>query len=167
MPTDAEMGSRVGQRLTNLLEDRMRSRSNMERERQQRFIAVARQLVAEGEPEVLAMLLDEAYQASLHDAPVGPAMDRSESEYDVRQREAREEREGRGGRRRDRREEPRADDDRPDEAHADARDDVSSDRNGHDDDRQLEAEAKPKKKRRRSKRRKSTSEETVAETSDD
>ena len=141
LPTDAEMGSRVGQRLTNLLEDRMRGRSNMERERQSRFVAVARQLVEEGEPEVLAMLLDEAYQTSLNRAPAGPAMDRSESEYDVQQREAREAREagepGRGRRRRDdederprsrrrSRDEDAADDrQRDDEPHADARDDAS------------------------------------------
>ena len=96
LPTEEEMASRVGQRLTNLLEDRMRTRSNLERERQQRFIAVARQLVEEGEPEVLAMLLDEAYQATL-EGPAGDAMDRSESEFDVQQRESREERES-GGR---------------------------------------------------------------------
>ncbi|MEM0963325.1 MAG: DEAD/DEAH box helicase, partial [Bacteroidota bacterium] len=100
MPTEEELASRVGQRLTNLLEDRLRGRSNLERERQQRFLAVARQLVEEGEPEVLAMLLDEAYQDSLHDTPVGPAMDDSESEFDVQQREARERRDGGRGRRR-------------------------------------------------------------------
>ena len=144
MPTEAEMASRVGQRLTNLLEDRMRDRSNMERERQARFVEVARQLVEEGEPEVLAMLMDEAYQQSLNRAPAGPAMDRSESEYDVQQREAKEAREagesGRGRRRRDddeerprsrrrSRDEDTADDrsgDRPDAPHADARDDVSA-----------------------------------------
>ncbi len=129
MPTSEELASRVGQRLTNLLEDRMRDRSSLERERQARFVAVARQLVEEGEPEVLAMLLDEAYQESLHEAPVGPAMDRSESEYDVQQREAREARES-GGRERGKR---RRDDDRDDadasddEPHADARDDVAAD----------------------------------------
>ena len=148
LPTDAEMGSRVGQRLTNLLEDRMRDRSNLERERQRRFVAVARQLVEEGEPEVLAMLLDEAYQDSLHGAPVGPAMDRSESEYDVQQREAREAREGGGrSRRRDRDEDDRSGGDPPDEPHADARDDVST--NGSD---AVEADVKPKKKRRRKKK---------------
>jgi len=127
MPTSEELASRVGQRLTNLLEDRMRDRSSLERERQARFVAVARQLVEEGEPEVLAMLLDEAYQQSLHEAPVGPAMDRSESEYDVQQREAREAREsgGRGKRRRDDdRDDADASDDEP---HADARDDVATD----------------------------------------
>ena len=42
MPTEKELASRVGQRLTNLLEDRMRDRTNMERERQSRFVAVAK-----------------------------------------------------------------------------------------------------------------------------
>ncbi len=155
LPTDEELASRVGQRLTNLLEDRMRDRSNLERERQRRFVAVARQLVTEGEPEVLAMLLDEAYQASLHEAPVGPAMDRSESEYDVQQREAREAREsggrGRGTRRRD-----DADDHEDDAPHADARDDVSSDAadlgaeaGGADDQPAGEEPSKKKRSRRR------------------
>ena len=186
MPTEAEMASRVGQRLTNLLEDRMRDRSNMERERQGRFVAVARQLVEEGEPEVLAMLLDEAYQASLHGKPVGPAMDRSESEYDVQQRQAREARESgddrRGRRRRDddedrprsrrrsRDDDRQSDDDRADEPHADARDDVSSDADRDDADRQRDeresdaeanADATPKKKRRRRKKKSTSSEQTA------
>ena len=130
LPTPDELGNRVGQRLTRILEEEMRDRSNLERERQKRFVPVARQFVEEGEPELLAMLLDRVYQRSLHSTPVGPAMDRSESEYDVQQREAREAREarsddrddrnGRGGRsrRRDDDDEPRSrrsrdDDDRP------------------------------------------------------
>lgn len=137
LPTAQELGSRVGQRLTRILEDDMRDRSNLERERQKRFVPVVRQLVEDGEPEVLAMLLDRIYQDSLHEAPTAPAMDRSESEYDVQQRERAEEREGRGSsRRRDRdeprddaRDEPRVEEEREpraDEPHADARDDVST-----------------------------------------
>ena len=167
MPTEQELASRVGQRLTNILEDRMRGRSNMERERQARFASVARQLVEDGEPEILGMLLDEAYQASLGGSNTGPAMDRSESEYDVQQREARERREGRsdGGRSRSRRrdsdlesdadlESREADadleDDRP---HADAHDDVSGD--GSDRDAALEGgsgDAAPRSRRRRSRK---------------
>ena len=178
MPSDAEMASRVGQRLTHLLEDRLRNRSNMERERQARFVDVARQLVEEGEPEVLAMLLDEAYQESLHGAPAGPAMDRSESEYDVQQREAREAREaedsGRRGDDRSRRRQRDPDSaERPDEPHADARDDVAPepdrvapDRVAPEDaDRPLAAPsadaAAPKKKRRRRKKKASTDEATA------
>ncbi|WP_412061882.1 DEAD/DEAH box helicase [Rubrivirga sp. IMCC45206] len=177
MPTEEALASRVGQRLTNLLEDRMRDRSNLERERQSRFVAVAKALVEEGEPEVLAMLLDEAYQQSLGTPSAGPAMDRSESAYDVQQREAKEEREGRGrSRRRDeddersrrssRRDQARAND--ADEAsdddvpHADARDDVSSEPEARDDrqpagDDRPEGDAAPKKKRRRRKKKSSAS----------
>ncbi|WP_412068823.1 DEAD/DEAH box helicase [Rubrivirga sp. IMCC43871] len=189
MPTEAELASRVGQRLTNLLEDRMRDRSNLERERQSRFVAVAKALVEEGEPEVLAMLLDEAYQQSLGTPSAGPAMDRSESAYDVQQREAKEEREG-GGRSRSRRrdddderprrrsrrdEEARADDSDDtsddDAPHADARDDVQpepearDERQPSEDDRQRsdddrpEGDAAPKKKRRRRKKKSSASRE--------
>ncbi|NNF56911.1 MAG: DEAD/DEAH box helicase [Rhodothermaceae bacterium] len=75
VPTDDEVAARVGERLTNLLEDRLRDKTNLERERMQRFIGVARDLVAEGEPELLAMLLDEAYQKSLHTAPSVPHAD--------------------------------------------------------------------------------------------
>ncbi len=70
VPSDDDVAARVGERLTNLLEDRLREKTNLDRERLQRFIPVVRELVAEGEPELLAMLLDEAYQRSLHRAPV-------------------------------------------------------------------------------------------------
>ena len=68
VPTDEEVAARVGERLTNLLEDRIRERTNLDRERLQRFLPVVTELVEEGEPELLAMLLDEAYQR----APQGP-----------------------------------------------------------------------------------------------
>ena len=72
VPTDAEVAARVGERLTNLLEDRLREKTGLERERLRRFVPVVQGLVAEGEPELLAMLLDEAYQRSLHRAPDAP-----------------------------------------------------------------------------------------------
>ncbi len=78
LPSEAALASRVGQRLTRLLEDGLRGRTNLERERQARFIPVVRQLVDEGEPEILAMLLDRVYQASLHlpaDAPAPTSAD--------------------------------------------------------------------------------------------
>ena len=143
MPTEAEIASRVGQRLTNILEDRMRNRSRLERERQARFASVARQLVEEGEPEILGMLLDEAYQASLGEAS-GPAMDQSESEFDVKQREARERREG--GRGRSRRDDSLEDD----QPHADARDDISGDGSSADADLEAaDADDRPRSRRRR------------------
>ena len=168
LPTPEELGNRVGQRLTRLLEDDMRNRSNLERERQKRFVPVARQFVEEGEPELLAMLLDQVYQRSLHSTPVGPAMDRSESEYDVQQREAREAREGRsegrgdrngrGGRSRrddDDRDEPRSrrrrDDDRPahDEESADRPARAERDDEPHADARDDVSDDRPAREERR------------------
>ncbi|MEM6325786.1 MAG: C-terminal helicase domain-containing protein, partial [Bacteroidota bacterium] len=100
LPTEEELAARVGERLTNRLEDRLRDRSNLERERAARFVPVARRLVEEGEPEVLAMLLDEAYRATLHGPADAPVM------VEANRRDA----------------EPR-----PDDAHTDAHDDASED----------------------------------------
>lgn len=72
VPSDEEVASRVGERLVNQLEDEYRKLSNLERERVKRFVPLVRMLVEEGEPEILAMLLDEAYEESLHNAPAGP-----------------------------------------------------------------------------------------------
>lgn len=72
VPTDEEASARVGERLINLLEDELRELTNLERERIKRFVPVVKMLVEEGEPELLAMLLEEAYEDSLHDAPAAP-----------------------------------------------------------------------------------------------
>ena len=68
VPTEEDLAARVSERLTALLEDDMRDRTRLERERQARFIPVVERLVAEGEPEILAMLLDRVHQQSLRDA---------------------------------------------------------------------------------------------------
>jgi ATP-dependent RNA helicase DeaD len=80
VPTDEEVGVRVGERMTYLLEDRLRDRTGLERERLRRFVPVVQGLVAEGEPELLAMLLDEVYQRSLHRSPVAPLPEPEEEE---------------------------------------------------------------------------------------
>ncbi len=66
LPTDAEIAERVGQRLVILLEEELRNKTRMERERMQRFVPLAQRLIADEEPELLAMLLDEVYHESLH-----------------------------------------------------------------------------------------------------
>jgi ATP-dependent RNA helicase DeaD len=66
VPSDHDVAERVGERLVVLLEQRMREKSNLERERLQRFTPLARRLIDDGEPELLAMLLDEIYHESLH-----------------------------------------------------------------------------------------------------
>ena len=68
VPTEADLAARVSERLTALLEDDLRDRTRLERERQARFVPVVRRIVEEGEPEILVMLLDRVYQQSLHDA---------------------------------------------------------------------------------------------------
>ncbi|HYE94723.1 MAG TPA: DEAD/DEAH box helicase [Rubricoccaceae bacterium] len=73
VPTDAEVAARIGERLTVLLEDRLREKTNLDRERLRRFLPLVEQLVDEGEPELLAMLLDELYQRTLHTPAAAPA----------------------------------------------------------------------------------------------
>jgi ATP-dependent RNA helicase DeaD len=127
LPTDEELGRRVGERLINRLEDTMRDRSALDRERAARFVPAVRQLVEVGEPELLAMLMDEAYRASLHGPSDSPVMVPDHERED--------------------------EDDAP---HADARDDArgSNGRDSHDDDdRQDDGEDKPKRSRRRSRSR--------------
>jgi ATP-dependent RNA helicase DeaD len=66
LPTDEEVADRVSARLVVLLEEQLRNKSRMERERMRRFVPLAQRLVADEEPELLAMLLDEVYHESLH-----------------------------------------------------------------------------------------------------
>jgi ATP-dependent RNA helicase DeaD len=70
VPTDEEVAARVGERVVVLLEDRLRACTALERERFARFVPVVRDLVAEGEPELLAMLLDQVYRTGA--APAVP-----------------------------------------------------------------------------------------------
>lgn len=66
LPTEEEVAERVSARLVVLLEEQLRGKTRMERERMQRFVPLAQRLVNEDEPELLAMLLDEIYHESLH-----------------------------------------------------------------------------------------------------
>jgi ATP-dependent RNA helicase DeaD len=70
LPTDADVEAIVTERLTALLEARLRARDRLQTERSRRFAPLARQLVAsEDESAIVAMLLDDYYQQLLH-APV-------------------------------------------------------------------------------------------------
>jgi ATP-dependent RNA helicase DeaD len=70
VPSDEEVEALVAQRLTAILEARLRGKDNVQREQMRRFLPLARALgQTEDEWELVAMLLDEAYQQSLH-APV-------------------------------------------------------------------------------------------------
>jgi len=70
LPTDADVEAVVTERLTTLLEARLRERDKLQTERSQRFVPLARSLAEnEDESAVIAMLLDDYYQQTLH-APV-------------------------------------------------------------------------------------------------
>jgi len=70
-PKDADVAALVGERIVSMLEGRMRSRDRLHEERSHRFIELAHSLAqSEDGLPVLAMLLDEFYQATLHAPPV-------------------------------------------------------------------------------------------------
>jgi len=70
MPTDEDVADVVAERLTALLEARLRARDRLKTERSQRFIPLARTLAEDDDGlEIITMLLDDDYQRMLH-APV-------------------------------------------------------------------------------------------------
>jgi ATP-dependent RNA helicase DeaD len=104
LPDAADVEQLVAQRLTALLEGRLRQRDKLQVERMRRFLPLARSL-AEGEDELalLAMVLDDVYQAALH-APLAPPEEVPKVRPALRRRdEDAAPREGDSGRRRTRR----------------------------------------------------------------
>ena len=74
LPTDDDVAAIASQRVTALLEARLRARDNLQVERMQRFVPLAIELgQSEDEASVIAMLLDDYYQETLHAAPEQPA----------------------------------------------------------------------------------------------
>jgi ATP-dependent RNA helicase DeaD len=70
-PTDEDVAARVSERMTVTLESRYRGKTNMKRERLERFVPMVEDLARE-EPELLAMLIDELYHDTLHVNPSAP-----------------------------------------------------------------------------------------------
>lgn len=71
-PTDEDVRAVVAERVTTLLEAKLRERDKLQTERSQRFVPLARSLaVNEDESALIAMLVDDYYQLTLH-APVQP-----------------------------------------------------------------------------------------------
>ena len=67
MPSDADVADIVAERLTALLEARLRTRDRLQTERSQRFVSLARSLAeSEAEMPIITMLLDDHYQQLLH-----------------------------------------------------------------------------------------------------
>jgi ATP-dependent RNA helicase DeaD len=96
-PTDSDAAAVVAERLTALLEARLRGRDKLEAERSRRFEPLARALAeGEGELSIITMLLDDTYQQLLHAAPIQPAETSTAPRADRPTRDNRR----RGGRRR-------------------------------------------------------------------
>lgn len=73
-PTDSDVAKVATERMTALLEARLRSRSILQKERMKRFVPMLSQLAEdEDQMNVVAMLIDDLYQESLHAAPPAPA----------------------------------------------------------------------------------------------
>jgi ATP-dependent RNA helicase DeaD len=73
LPTDEDVETVVAQRVIASLEAALRSRDSLETERMQRFIPLSRTLAeAEDESPLMAMLLDDYYQRTLHAPPQAP-----------------------------------------------------------------------------------------------
>lgn len=69
-PTDAVVQGVVAERVTTLLEARLRARDRLKTERSERFVPLARSLAEnEDESALIAMLVDDYYQETLHAPP--------------------------------------------------------------------------------------------------
>ena len=73
LPSDEDVAAIVSQRVTALLEARLRSRDNLRVERMQRFVPLASELAQSEEvSSIITMLLDDYYQETLHAPPEQP-----------------------------------------------------------------------------------------------
>jgi ATP-dependent RNA helicase DeaD len=76
IPSDEDVAGVVAERLTALLEARLRDRDKLQTERSQRFTPLARELAEqEDELPIITMLLDDYYQKLLH-----PTIERPKAE---------------------------------------------------------------------------------------
>lgn len=101
LPTDEDVTGTVAERVITLLEAKLRDRDNLQTERMQRFIPVISEWASDEEGQrLLAMLLDDFYQQSLH-MPLVPLDEPTETRTQKADR-------GRGGGRSDRRDSGRS-----------------------------------------------------------
>ena len=87
VPSEDDVAHRVTERLTVVLESRLRDRTNLERERLKRFLPLAEDL-AEEEPELLAMLLDDLYHMLLHERPDTPGTESGRDSKEPRKKKS-------------------------------------------------------------------------------
>jgi len=73
VPTEADLGLHVAQRLTTVLEAKWRAKDSLEQERMRRYVEVAKAMSQDDDQVLLlAMLLDTAYQKAMHTPPPLP-----------------------------------------------------------------------------------------------
>ncbi len=73
-PTEDDVAQVASERMTALLESTLRSRSALQKERMRRFIPMLRQIADDADQmQVVAMLIDDLYQQSLHAPPPTPS----------------------------------------------------------------------------------------------
>jgi len=76
LPDDEELEKVVAERITALLEAHLRARDNLQIERMRRFAPLAKSLSqSEEQLALMAMLLDDYYQQSLHAPPAAPTVE--------------------------------------------------------------------------------------------
>jgi len=99
VPDDEAVRQLVAERLTVLLEDKRRDLGGVELERIQRFMPLAKSLAeSEDELDLIAMLLEETYRASMHAPPEQPE-EKPPSEEPKGEKKRRPRRDDRRGRR--------------------------------------------------------------------
>ena len=77
LPSDEDVATVVAERTTILLETQRRTRDKLKVERMERFVPLAQELSQSEEGlSLLAMLLDDNYQQSLHNPPPSPEPER-------------------------------------------------------------------------------------------
>jgi ATP-dependent RNA helicase DeaD len=95
IPSDEDVADIVGERLTALLEARLRDRDRLQSERSRRFIPLAREMAEqEDELPIITMLLDDYYQEVLH-APVARPEEADRQKSQVKRRKSNRRRGGR------------------------------------------------------------------------
>jgi ATP-dependent RNA helicase DeaD len=84
LPTEADIAAQVAQRLTTVLEARLRGKDSLERERMRRYTDMAKAM-SQDEDQVLllAMLLDQSYQRAMHTPPPLPE-GRADGKFEAR-----------------------------------------------------------------------------------
>ena len=85
-PTDQDVQAVVTERVTSLLEAKLRDRDGLKTERSQRFVPLGRSLAEnEDESALIAMLLDDYYQQTLHASALPTSAPRESSKPQTRQ----------------------------------------------------------------------------------